>query len=94
VFPQINVDDNTNILTKPVSFRRLGRWGMRQLWRSDMGRRKRGGGQAIQAYWRADSDLLRKHQPERWSFAAVSEINPGSLEQIAPEWRECLTRNY
>jgi protein required for attachment to host cells len=39
------------------------------------------------------SELLRKHQPERWSFAAASEINPGILEHVASEWRERLTRN-
>jgi Protein required for attachment to host cells len=39
------------------------------------------------------SDFLDKHRPERWSFAAASEINPGILEHVAPEWRERLTRN-
>jgi hypothetical protein len=39
------------------------------------------------------SELLRKHQPERWSFAAASEINLGILEHVAPEWRERLARN-
>ena len=39
------------------------------------------------------SDFVRKHRPGRWSFAAASEINPGILEHVAPEWRERLTRN-
>ena len=39
------------------------------------------------------SDFLGKHRPERWSFAAAAEINLGILEQVAPEWRERLTRN-
>jgi hypothetical protein len=39
------------------------------------------------------SDFLGKHRPERWSFAAASEINLGILEHVAPEWRERLTRN-
>lgn len=38
-------------------------------------------------------DFLAKHRPERWSFAAASEINLGILEHVAPEWRERLTRN-
>jgi hypothetical protein len=39
------------------------------------------------------SDFLGKHRPERWSFAAASEINLDILEQIAPEWRERLVHN-
>ena len=39
------------------------------------------------------SEFLRKHRPERWSFAAASEINLGILEHVAPGWRERLTRN-
>jgi hypothetical protein len=39
------------------------------------------------------SEFLRKHRPERWSFAAASEINLGILENVAPEWRGRLTHN-
>jgi hypothetical protein len=39
------------------------------------------------------SEFLRKHRPERWSFAAASEINLSILEHVAPGWRERLTRN-
>lgn len=37
--------------------------------------------------------LLRQHEPERWSFAAPSEINGAILNGIVPELRTRIDRN-
>jgi hypothetical protein len=37
--------------------------------------------------------LLQTHRPERWAFAAPSEINGAILNGLKPEWKERLSRN-
>ena len=39
------------------------------------------------------TDTLDKYHPTRWLFAAPSEINPGILKHIAPQWRERMMQN-
>ncbi|HEY5894059.1 MAG TPA: host attachment protein [Chthoniobacterales bacterium] len=39
------------------------------------------------------TSLLRRHQPERWSFAAPSEINGAILDEVVPELRTRIDRN-
>ncbi|HEY5752163.1 MAG TPA: host attachment protein [Chthoniobacterales bacterium] len=39
------------------------------------------------------TNLLRHHQPERWSFAAPSEINGAILNEVMPELRTRIDRN-
>lgn len=39
------------------------------------------------------TDLLTEHRPERWAFAAPSEINGAILDGLAPELKASLTVN-
>jgi Protein required for attachment to host cells len=38
-------------------------------------------------------NVLGEHSPDRWSFAAPSEINPAILDGVAPQWKDRLQRN-
>ncbi|HEV7869357.1 MAG TPA: host attachment protein [Chthoniobacteraceae bacterium] len=37
--------------------------------------------------------LLKEHQPERWAFAAPSQINGAILDELTPEQRRNLSHN-